>query len=109
MTLKQLVERTGWEPLVLTEEDREVTGGFSGDLLSWVMGHGEAGQVWVTVQTHLNVVAVAVLREFSCLIIANDAEISEEMLNRAKEEQLNVLCCHETAFEACRKLIEAGL
>lgn len=109
MKLQQLIEKSGWEVLSAGDLEQEVSGGFSGDLLSWVMGHGEPQMAWITVQTHLNVIAVAMLREFSCLILAENAAIEEETLARAKEEGLTVLRSPLSAFESCRKLIEAGL
>ena len=48
---------------------REVTCGYACDLLSWVMSHGEEGMAWVTVQTHLNVIAVAALADMACVIL----------------------------------------
>ena len=110
MTLKELIEKTGWEVLTKAEDDAlPVTGGFVGDLLSWVMGHGESGQAWITVQGHVNVIAVAVLKEFSCIILANEAEAEDAMLMRAKDEGIAVLRCQENACEAARRLIASGL
>ena len=110
MTVRELIEATGWEVLVEPGNPQQtVSGGFAGDLLSWVMGHGESGQVWITVQGHVNVAAVAVLKEFSCLVLANQAQPEEEMLQKAAQESIAVLRCKETTFEACRRLIACGL
>ena len=49
--------------------EKEVRCGYTCDLLSWVMAHGEEGMAWVTVQTHMNVIAVAVLSEMACVIL----------------------------------------
>ena len=65
--LKALLEAEDLTPEVA--EDREVTCGYVCDLLSWVMAHGDEGMAWVTVQTHLNVIAVAVLSEMACVIL----------------------------------------
>lgn len=110
MTLKELIEQTGWQNLTPTAAlDISVHGVYVGDLLSWVMGHGQPEQAWITVQGHVNVIAVAVLRELSCIIVAENAEIAQDMIERAKEEKIAVLRCKMSAYEACRKLIELGL
>lgn len=110
MKIKELIETTGWH--LVTEEldlDKEVKGAYVGDLLSWVMGNGEPDAAWVTVQIHTNVVAVALLREFSCVIIADNANISDEMLEAAKEEGLVLIESKISAFETCKKLVEIGV
>ena len=110
MKVKELLEQTNWE--LVTEDldlDREVKGVYVGDLLSWVMGNGEPDAAWVTVQIHTNVVAVALLREFSCVIIADNAEINEDMLNAAKEEGLILIESHISSYETCKKLVELGV
>ena len=62
-----LIEARSLTPAVAP--DKDVTCGYVCDLLSWVMAHGEEGMAWVTVQTHLNVVAVAALAEMACVIL----------------------------------------
>ena len=70
MNVQELIEKTGWTCIAAKEHlDRTVGGAYCGDLLSWVMGNGEPEQAWITVQVHMNVIAVAVLREFSCIVI----------------------------------------
>ena len=81
--------------------DPDVTTGYACDLLSWVMAHGEPGMAWVTVQTHMNVIAVAVLSEMACVILPEDIEMEEESLNKAKAEGMTVLKSPMTAYEIC--------
>ena len=110
MKVKELLETTGWH--LVTEDldlDKEVKGAYVGDLLSWVMGNGEPEAAWVTVQIHTNVVAVALLREFSCVIIADNAIINEDMLNAAKEESLILIESKISAYDTCKKLVELGV
>lgn len=110
MTLNEILEQTGWT--LATEDanlDVEVEGAYCGDLLSWVMGNGEPGQAWITVQVHMNSVAVAKLREFSCLILADNAALTEEVLEKAKEEDLAIFESHIPVFETAKELIELGL
>lgn len=110
MKVKELLEKTEWH--LVTEDldlDKEIKGAYVGDLLSWVMGNGEPEAAWVTVQIHTNVVAVALLREFSCVIVADNAVINEEMLNAAKDENLILIESKVSAFDTCKKLVELGL
>ena len=70
MTLQRLIEITGAENV--TPElptSTEVCCGYTCDLLSWVMAHGKKGMAWITVQTHMNVIAVASLMEMSAVIL----------------------------------------
>ena len=84
MTVKELIELTGATDMTLdSPKDTEVTCGYTCDLLSWVMAHGAPGMAWVTVQTHLNVIAVAVLSEMACVILPESIEMEQESLDKA--------------------------
>ena len=70
MTVRELAALIGAKSLTADScLDREVKCGYSCDLLSWVMAHGAESMAWVTVQTHMNVIAVAALHDMSCVII----------------------------------------
>ena len=58
MKISQLVTCLDLEVLTMPEPDVQITGGYVGDLLSWVMGRAEAGHVWVTIMTNINILAV---------------------------------------------------
>ena len=90
-------------------EDREITCGYTCDLLSWVMAHGDEGMVWVTVQTHLNVIAVAVLSDMACVILPEGIRMETESLDKAVSEGMAVLTSPLTAFEICGKLAAQGV
>ena len=89
--------------------DTEVTCGYTCDLLSWVMAHGKQGMAWVTVQTHMNVIAVAVLMEMSCVIIPEGIVMEENSLAKAAAEGVVILQSKLTAFELCGRMAAAGL
>jgi len=91
------------------DASREVTCGYACDLLSWVMSHGEEGMAWVTVQTHMNVVAVAVLAEMACVILPESIDMEEESLNKAISEDMIVLSSPLTSYEICGRLNAAGI
>lgn len=81
--------------------EAEVTCGYTCDLLSWVLAHGKQGMAWATVQTHINVIAVAVLMEMACVILPEGVELEEASLKKAKEEGMPVLSSPKTAYELC--------
>lgn len=89
--------------------DREISCGYACDLLSWVMAHGEEGMAWVTVQTHMNVIAVAVLADMACVIMPENINMEEESLRKAEEEGLSVLKSPLTAFAICGRMAKAGV
>ena len=102
-----LIEAKNLTPTLSTE--REVTCGYVCDLLSWVMSHGDSGMAWVTVQTHMNVIAVASLMEMAAVIIPEGIEMEAPSLEKAKEEGISVLQTPLTAYEICARLAKAGL
>ncbi|GAB6096467.1 hypothetical protein JCM14469_27200 [Desulfatiferula olefinivorans] len=79
--------------------DRTVTGGYCGDLLSEVMGNAGMGCVWLTVQAHQNIVAVAVLREMAGIIVTGGGVPSPETLAKANAENIPVMTYPGSAFE----------
>ncbi len=87
----------------------QVTCGYACDLLSWVLAHGQKGMAWTTVQTHINVVAIAVLMEMSCIILAEGNQLEPDSLAKAKEEGLTVLTTRKTAYEVCGLMMGAGI
>ena len=105
--LAQLISAQNMTPEVT--EDREVRCGYTCDLLSWVMAHGEEGMAWVTVQTHMNVVAVAALAEMACVILPENIDMPAEILKKAAEEGLAVLKSPLTAYAICGKMADAGV
>jgi hypothetical protein len=95
----------------VTEGDggAQVTCGYACDLLSWVLAHGQKGMAWATVQTHINVVAIAVLMEMSCIILVEGNQLEADSLAKAKEEGLAVLATRMTAYEVCGRMMAAGI
>lgn len=76
------------------------------DLLSWVMGHAKGKSAWVTIQTHPNVVAVAVLMDLSCIIVPESAEIEENTIAKANEEGIPILVSKDSGYTICCKLYD---
>lgn len=89
--------------------DREITGGYAGDLLSDVIANSAAGNVWITMQVHVNIVAVAVLKELAAIILVNGRKPAEETLQRAREEKIPILSGSARAFEIAGRLYAMGI
>ena len=88
---------------------REITCGYTCDLLSWVMAHGEEGMAWVTVQTHMNVVAVAVLADMACVVMPEGIDMPKESLAKAADEGLVILKSPLTAYAICGRMAAQGV
>ena len=107
MKLNEIIEKLQLKILIGQENlDVEVTGGYTSDLLSDVIANSKEGNLWITLQTHQNTIAVARLKDLAGIIIVNNREPDEETLAKAKEENVPLLCSEEMAFEVSGKLYE---
>ena len=70
MTVNELAQKLNAEVLSMPSPDSEITGGYCGDLLSWVMGRAQCGNAWITIMSNINVAAVASLSDVACVILA---------------------------------------
>ena len=109
MTVMDLQKALSLTPLALPEGDREVEGVYIGDLLSWVMGRAQSGNVWLTIMSNLNIAAVATLSDVSCILLCEGVSLEESVKNTAEAKGINVLATDMTAFEAAKRLVELGL
>ena len=108
MTVKELAELLHCEVLVGEEGlGNEVTGGYCGDMLSWVMAHAKEGNAWITVIGNVNSVAVAALRDLACILLAEDATLDEESVNRAKYTGVPVLKSPSSTYALAAALSRA--
>jgi predicted transcriptional regulator len=89
--------------------DREVSGGYVSDLLSDVMANSKKGDIWITLQVHPNIVAVALLKEITGIIMVNGRKPEEETVKKANEERLPVMTTDMPAFEVVGKLYNLGI
>ncbi len=110
MKVKDAGERIGLKLLAgNTGIDRELTGAYICDLLSWVMSHGKKGDAWITVQTHSNIIAVASLLELGCIIVPEEIEVEEDTLKKAEDEGIPVFQSSMSAYELARELYKIGI
>ena len=79
--------------------NREIKGGYTSDLLSDVMGFAREGQVWITLQTHKNVLAIASLKELAAILLVKGNKPEEDMLEQAVDEGIPVLGTDAQTFE----------
>ena len=103
--LNELLEGT----LLTPDNGKQIKSGFTCDLLSWVMAHGSEGMAWITVQTHMNVIAVATLHDMSCVIIPDGNKMEADVAQKAAEEGVAVISTTLSAFEACGRMYSKGI
>lgn len=106
MTVEGFAKDAGFKVLCMPSPEREIEGAYIGDLLSWVMGNASTGNVWITIMSNINIVAVATLVDASCIILAEDVTPDEDALNAAKAKGVNILSTPLSAYDAAIKLSE---
>ncbi|MFN3556030.1 MAG: serine kinase [Bacteroidales bacterium] len=107
MTVQQLIEKLQLKVYGGNQGlQNEITGGYVSDLLSDVMGNSDSGQVWITLQTHKNVMAIASLKDLAAIILVGDHQPEEDTLAQSNEEGLPLLGTSMSTFEITGKLYE---
>lgn len=107
MRVRELKESLELELLTGIETlDREIEGVYSGDLLSWVMSHAKSKDAWVTVRTHINIVAVAVMSEISCIIIADNIIVEDNTIKKATHEGVAILRSVFSVYDTCCRIYD---
>ncbi|MBE6807427.1 MAG: hypothetical protein E7527_05405 [Ruminococcaceae bacterium] len=99
MTVKELAEKFNLTVHALPDGDREITGVYIGDLLSWVMGRAGADQAWITIMSNRNIVAVATLADTACILLAEGVVPDEGVASLAAEKGVNLLTSEQGAYE----------
>lgn len=105
MTVKEMCEKINLT-FVTGEDlgDREVSGVYACDLLSWVIGRAEENAALVTVMTNVNVVAVAAMADLSCVILTEGVRADENALAKARDNDIILLSTDKTTYETCAAL-----
>ena len=110
MKLKAIVDAIGLT--VITDSakpDAEVTAGYSGDMLSDVMAHSEAGALWITIQLHINVVAVALFKDLAGVIFAEGRQPETDAVEKAAAEGIALFSSDLSAYEIVGRLYSLGI
>ncbi len=91
------------------DPERDVTQAAAGDLLSFIMGTTPEGSAWITIQAHLNVAAVAVLKDIPLIILASGRKAPQDLKERCAAENICVATVRESLYGTCRRLSELGI
>jgi predicted transcriptional regulator len=86
--------------------DHEINGGYVSDLLSDVMGNASEGELWITLQVHQNVLAIAALKDLAAVILVNNLEPMENAVRHSNEENIPILGTGLSTFEITGKVYQ---
>ena len=106
MTVNELCEKCGFSAVVVPDGDRDVTGCYMGDLLSWVMGRAKGDDAWITIMSNINIIAVASLADVSCIILSEGVTIEKDIIETAKQKEINILSSALPSYETAVKVSE---
>ena len=104
ITVEKIIQELGLDVFVKGETNTVITGCYISDMLSDVMAKSKEGELWITLQTHTNIVAVAVIKSLSAIILTNGRKPEEETAKRALKENIPILIYKGSTFEIAGKL-----
>ena len=108
MKLSELIKRLDLKLLTKSDfEDREITGGYCGDLLSWVMGKAKPGNVWITIMSNVNIVAVASLTDAACILLSENMNLEREIIEKADEQDVVILRSSKPSYILAAEVFQA--
>ncbi|MBP2649595.1 MAG: hypothetical protein H6Q74_420 [Firmicutes bacterium] len=107
MTIGEIINKLSLnEVATATGLDKNIKKGYVSDLLSNVMAFASADSIWITMQGHQNVVAVAVLAGLAAVIIAGGVKPEVETVDKAVSEGVILLTTNLSSFEVVGRLYE---
>jgi hypothetical protein len=111
MNLQQIIDRLNLNVLTEPRDFAGITptGGYSSDLLSCVMAGAKNGYLWITLQAHLNIVAIAALNEVAAIIITENAQPDTASIAKANEQGVILLSTTQATYDVNGKLWEMGI
>ncbi len=109
MTVNELAQTLSLQVIAMPDGDREVEDAYIGDLLSWVMGRAQGGNVWVTIMSNLNIVAVASLSDVACILLAEGVQPEAAVVETAAAKDINLLSSPLSAYELAKALSRVGV
>jgi hypothetical protein len=107
MTVENFAKDYGFTAICMPSPQKEINGAYSGDLLSWVMGRAEIGNVWITIMSNINILAVATLADVSCILLCEGVTLETDVLSVAAEKGVNILSTDLTAYNAAAKICKS--
>ena len=108
MNFQMIIDKLALTALTGIEE-KEITGVYISDMLSDVMSSAQAGNLWLTVQTHKNIVSAANLIDISAVIVTHGKKVQKETIEIANRFHVNILRTSLSTFELVKRLIDAGV
>ena len=104
MTVKDLADQMSLKNHTPGAElDVPITGGYAGDMLSWVMGRAQAGCVWMTIMSNQNVAAAALMADVACVVLTEDVQPDEALVRQAQSRGLPLFTASLSTYEfSCR-------
>jgi hypothetical protein len=110
MTLAKLIEQLDLKVYTGRNElTRPISGGYASDLLSDVLAHGQKDQLWVTLQIHPNIIAVAAFKELAAIVLVNGREPAAATIELAQKERVSIIGTPLTAFEFVGRVYGLGI
>ncbi len=109
MKVKQIVEKLNLKIVSGPKLDQEISGIYIGDLLSNVMAKAKSNNLWLTVQGHQNVVAVALLVDLAAVILVEDFDFDQDAIEKANAKGINLLKTDLQSYELVSYLKDMGL
>ncbi len=109
MKLQAVAEALNLTQITGKGTDCEITGCYIGDLMSLAMARLEEGEIWITIQTNLNVVAVSVLKEAGCVILADGAQPDADTKAKAEAEGVALFTSEKSAYILAKELGALGV
>ncbi|MBI2331417.1 MAG: hypothetical protein HYU84_04505 [Chloroflexi bacterium] len=111
MNLQTIIDKLQLNVLTQASDFSSVTpnGGYTADLLSCVMAGAKNGTIWVTLQAHMNIVAVAAMLDVAAVIITENAKPDPATIAKANEQGIILLSTPKASYEICGKLWELNL
>jgi hypothetical protein len=104
ISLKELAEQLNYKVFTMVDPEAKISGGYTGDLLSDVMGHGEEETIFITIQAHKNSVAVASLIGMRAILLCNGRTPADDMVSSAEQEKIAIFGTDENQFTSSAKI-----
>jgi predicted transcriptional regulator len=105
MKIKELITNLSYQ-ILIEGADTEVCAGYTSDLLSDVIADCLEGSIWITIQRHINIIAVAQLKKISAIVVTKGIVPDDQVLQKAKDEGIFIISTKDNAFEASGKIFQ---
>ncbi len=109
MTVNELKDKLALNVIAMPDGDREISSCYIGDLLSWVMSGAKTGDIWITIMSNINIVAVATLCDTACILLADGVSVSDEIISTAKNKGVNILSSDKNSYILAKEISELGI